>query len=300
MGWWQDFKKTAYNALAGPDVEPVAPITHDWGQANWNRDQSQDAAYRQKALANMLQAQAEGKGPSVAQEQLQQAQAQSVAQQASNAASAQGGAMNRAMANDQAANLAAQTSQQTAGQASTLRAQEQLGAMGQLGGVLGQTREGDIQAGTLAQNRQLGVGTQQVATNQQNIQAQISNREGQQQATNAIMGASTGIIGGIVKGGDSDRRVKHDVRPASREQMSALMEHLMPKEFKYNEEGDNGPTRLGIVAQDVERDPLGRNIITRDEDGIRSIDEGPALNLVLAAIGDLYSRLPKGGRHGSR
>lgn len=297
MGILGDVGTKIHDFFAGPDVEsPTAP-TYDWSQANYDRGQQQLARNQQQELAKMLMEQAAGRGPSVAQQQLRQAQAANMAQQTAGAASAQGGAMNRALAQTSAANINSGLAQQTAGQAAELRAQEQLGAMGQASGAVGAMRGQDISEGTLAQNRQLGVATNVVATNEQGVEAQKANQAAQQKEAGAILGAGMGVaaLGTI---GGSDKRIKHDIEPASHEEMSALMQSLMPKKFRYDGEGQRGPIRVGIIANEVEKNPLGRQMVGRDEHGIREIEGGPALMAVLAAIGDLYSRLPKENRHG--
>jgi hypothetical protein len=260
---------------------------YDWNNADIAGSESRDARYRQNELGNMLMEQAAGRGPSVAQNQLRQAQAQQVAQQQSSAASAQGGAMNRAMAQKNAADLGAQIGQQTSGQAATLRAQEQLGAMGQAGNLWGGIRQQDLAKMGLEQERQLGIGGQAVQVQGGNQAADLQNYQLKSEMLTGLAGAGAGVAGAA----GSDERVKHDVEPASEHEMSALMEHLTPKKFRYDAEGRDGPVRIGVTTQDLERDPLGRSVMVRDEQGVGGIEQGPALGLVLAAIGQLYSEL---------
>ena len=97
---------------------------------------------QQMSLAQQLAAQARGEGPSVAGEQLKQAQAANQAATFAQLASARGGA-NPGMAR-QAMQTSAQIQGQTARDAALARIQEQMGARDQLGQVLSTGRAGDI------------------------------------------------------------------------------------------------------------------------------------------------------------
>jgi hypothetical protein len=103
-----------------------------------NQDQSR---MQQQGLIQMLQNQAAGIGPSVAQNQLQQATARNIRQSAGLMASGRGpGAAGNAY---NVGNMAAQANQQASADSAQLRMQEQLQAQGLLGSVLGQTRGQD-------------------------------------------------------------------------------------------------------------------------------------------------------------
>lgn len=101
---------------------------------------------RQLELANMLQAQASGQGPSLAQNQLQQANEQALKQQMALAASQRGG--NLQMAQRQAAINIGDLQQQNALQSAQLAMQEQMAARQQLEGILGSARGQDIAVDT--------------------------------------------------------------------------------------------------------------------------------------------------------
>jgi hypothetical protein len=111
----------------------------------------------QQALAQQLQAQAMGVGPSVAQEALKQAMNRGTKQTTAAMASQKG--INPALAQRMAADIGAQGMQETAAQGAQLRAQEQLGAQGALGGLYGQmgqqalTAQGQMLAAQQAQNQ---------------------------------------------------------------------------------------------------------------------------------------------------
>ena len=103
---------------------------------------STQTAGQQAALAQALQDQAAGKGPSLTQMQLQQATQANAAQYAGAIASQRG--INPALAARMVGQNAANMNQQMAGQSAIARLQEQMQARAQLGDVLGQQRAQDI------------------------------------------------------------------------------------------------------------------------------------------------------------
>jgi hypothetical protein len=169
--------------------------------------QSNNAQQGQQALEKMLLNQAQGNGPSVAQNQLNQATQRNIANTQSQLGSVRG--MNPAQTARLVLQNAATQNQNVAGDAATLRAQEQLGAMGGLGNVLGQERQQNIgqalgatQAGieTIGANTARDVaGTQRLGTlgglqNAQN-QANIENTLGTQRNNLAGQSINAGIAG---------------------------------------------------------------------------------------------------------
>lgn len=130
--------------------------------------QSQNSGFRsqQQGLADRLDAQSRGLGPSLATEQLKSGLDQNMAQQASFAASGRGSqaGVGAFMAANNAARLGAQTDQQAA----QARIQEQMNAQQQLGGLLNQGRNSDE-------------ANSQFNANQQN-QAAMANQRAQLQA----------------------------------------------------------------------------------------------------------------------
>jgi hypothetical protein len=110
----------------------------------------------QVGFVNQLQNMANGQGPSLVQNQLQQATDQNLAQQQALAASARGG--NSGMAQRIAAQNAGNIQQQAAQQSAGLRQQEMLGAYGMLGNQLASARGQDI--GLATGQAQIGLGAQ--------------------------------------------------------------------------------------------------------------------------------------------
>lgn len=154
----------------------------------------------QNALVQALQRQAQGIGPSVAQEQLRQNN-QRVSAQAAGAIAGQKG-INPGLGGQLIARNQAAVQGANAGQASLERNAEQLGAQGQLGSALaqqGQTALGLAGLGSqgLGQNNQQLLGQQGIVAGQEQQQQQL----GGQLLGSIVNGIATGGAMGIPGGG---------------------------------------------------------------------------------------------------
>lgn len=156
------------------------------------------AATGTNALTGQLQNQALGNGPNPALNQLNQATAQNQAATAAQIANSKG--INPGLATRLAAQNGAATQQQAAGQAATLRAQQQLGAQGALGNLYGnQVNQ--------AQQQQNLTG-QQNLTQQQIFQNALNNQNSQYLQGKGIesgiaqqnAAANSALIGGLTGG----------------------------------------------------------------------------------------------------
>lgn len=122
-----------FNGLFGTNA--AANTNNNTAQAYAQNNQQIDATRAQQgSLVNQLQAQANGQGPQLSQAILNQAAAQSGANANAIAAGARG--VNPALANYQAQNANAAAMQNAAQQGVGAGIQQQLGALGQLGGQL--------------------------------------------------------------------------------------------------------------------------------------------------------------------
>lgn len=107
-------------------------------QAFVNALAGQNGIQNQSDVYNQYNQLAQGQGPSVASNMLNQQTNQNIANQAALMAGQRGSSANPALIARLAANQGANLQQQAAGQAATLRAQEQLAALGQMGNISGQ------------------------------------------------------------------------------------------------------------------------------------------------------------------
>ena len=164
---------SGYNSAIGQGIGSV-------GQAQGN----------QSALIQALQNQANGIGPSVAQQQFQQNN-QRIAAQAAGAIAGQKG-INPGLGGQLIARNQAAVQGQAAGQGALARTQEQLGAQSQLGTAIGQQGQMGLGLAGLGTQGQLGQNNEYI--NQQQIAAG-------QNATNAGLGNQ--LLGSIAKGASS-------------------------------------------------------------------------------------------------
>lgn len=145
-------KASLAEALAARQGQPAKTMTFDNAAGGL---MAQDRT-RQLSLADALAERAAGRGPSVVQSQLQAATDQNLNSQLALARSSTG---NRAVAMKNAMMNSGTIGQQAANQSAQLKAQEQMDATGQLGGLLS-----GMQGQNLAQRGQdIGVGSQNFA-----------------------------------------------------------------------------------------------------------------------------------------
>lgn len=250
-------------------------------------DQAQ-ARFSQWQVALQLQQQAQGKGPSVANAQLQQSLAANQAQQQAAANSARGGVLSQAAAQRTAQMTGAQQQQQTANQASVLRAQEALGAQQQLQNLYNTQRAQDLQHLGTESSWQLGLGGLQ--NQQANINADVATANAANEA---------GFAGGLMKMGGgmfgSDERIKQHIKPADAE-IQRFLDALAsrgPKRFEYR--GDPGREYFGVMAQDLEHaGPVGQSLVRTDpRTGTKMIDTTTGFGALLAANAALEERLSR-------
>jgi hypothetical protein len=160
----------------------------------------------QQSLIAQLEEMAKGNGPSAAEAQMRDAMRRAAATQASAAAGAGGRGVNAGAALRQAANNTAAMQSQAAADTGMERVQEQLGALGQLGGAIAQGRSADEGI------NQFNAG-QQNTVSAANLEARLRtlglNQQGQLQALMAAMGipnagqAIQGLGNSLLAGGAS-------------------------------------------------------------------------------------------------
>lgn len=211
----------AYQAATDSLLNPVAGQFQDFAN-NASVTSNVDPAFRQYqlGLAQQLQAQATGQGPSLAQLQLQQATDRTLNQSLGQIRSATGA--NAGLAARTAALASAQQLGAAGNASGQLRLQEQMQAQQALAGLANQGRSGDLQTGQMATQAQIaqnqarlgglqglaGVRGQQVGTagdiyGNQN-QAALGTSQARNKRNDQILGTvlQTGgaIVGGIYGG----------------------------------------------------------------------------------------------------
>jgi len=180
------------------------------------------------------------------------------------------------------------------------------------GGTRDIERQNQAQAANLAakqaiENQRAATRNEQEMYNKQ-VPIQKYNMElGKAQSiANALTGKAQGEMAGadrkqaavneIIKGGGqaagaalSDARVKDNIEIADKD-IDALLDELTPYKFKYKG-GDQ--KQIGIMAQDLEKNPLTQALVSENENGVKIVDGAKAATLSLASVSHIHERLKK-------
>lgn len=103
----------------------------------------------------------------------------------------------------------------------------------------------------------------------------------------AMTGAQAGgALGSGLGGMLSDERRKSNISELSSDDIDEFLASLSGKEFDY----DDGPSnRVGVMAQDIEKTPIGDRVV-RDTDEGKVLDEHNLLGAILASLGRLEKK----------
>jgi hypothetical protein len=173
--------------------------------------QAQNGLQNQSNVYNQLANVAAGTGPNPAQAQLAQATGANTANQAALMAGQRGAQQNVGLIARQAAQQGATNQQNAAGQAATMQSQQQLNALGQMGGVANTQAQQQIGAtqnyNQAAQNEQMGM-LNAAAGLQSNVNSAnaglIGATMGQQASIGSSMSSSIGSMMSMAGGGAVD------------------------------------------------------------------------------------------------
>lgn len=267
-----------------------------------------------RQLQGVASGQQQGAGEMAVRRQVAQAMAAQQAQQRM----ARGG--NAAIAARAGVRAAGDLGVNAAGLSAQSALSDQAQARGALGQLLGQGRSADIglastQAGL---DQQRGLANQQAGLQQQGLNNQmdlglLSQLLGMDQATlqaqlgltglQQQFGGVEGYMGDILAAGGalgaaylkSDRRTKRNVEDGAAA-MREFLDHLKPVTWDYLDPQDGKGKHAGVIAQDVERSRIGREIVS-DTPGGKALDGRKVMHALLGAaahLNDRVGRLEKG------
>lgn len=334
-GMFSGAKGTAFQ---GGTADIQQPVTQE--QVKQAYENSQQGLRQQQDLITALQGQggiqkqtdvygqlaglAAGTGPSLAQTQLQQSTGANVANQAALMAGQRGAGANTGLMARQAAQQGAGIQQGAAGQMAQLKAQEQLGAIGQMGGLA--TQMVGQQSGAVGNYNQYAQNEQSQLLNsiaqanaaRVNMQGNVNSSNAHIAGINAKaqadmvagamagMSSGSGMMGGGGGGGGgggssassgagsmgmlammSDERAKKNIKPGDTD-AKAFMDKLQPKGYDYKDPANGQGHQLGVMAQDMEK--AAPNLVKETPEG-KMIDYSQAGGHLMASIGDLNARL---------
>lgn len=136
-----------------------------------------------------------------------------------------------------------------------------------------------------------------------NLQAETAMKQAEMEMEAREKAAKWGfggtLLGGLLGAGGqalaaaipSDVRLKEDIEPGD-QKVSQLLDALKSYKFDYKDSRHGGDNTLGIMAQDLEKTPMGREAVINTPEG-KAIDGQRALQLALAANANLNERLRK-------
>lgn len=272
--------------LDSPQLANIAGMYNPNAGA-FNSAGADETRTRQGALASMLEQQARGEGPSIAQMQLQRGTDAALAQAMALGRSQTGQGAGLAQRN--IAQQQAQIAQQAASDSALVRMQEQLGARSALGGLLGGIRGQDIDtASTRAQLGQQGE-QNRIGVLERQQAREMGSEEKTQQTRKDMFGGFIETAGKAM-GSMSDERMKEGVHDAG-SAIDRLLAGLDAKSYRYKEPDMDGEgRRVGVMAQDLEKSDLGSDLVRSTSRG-KMVDYDRALPLLLAASARLNDRL---------
>lgn len=154
-----------------------------------------------------------------------------------------------------------------------------------------------VQLGTQARLAEQGQATEQLGNAILGSSGQAVNKQqAEGQAENArtsrfgqVLGGAGQAASGIAK--ISDERAKTNIDDSDGKARD-LLDHLKGKLYEYKDDSNGEGVHVGIMAQDLEKSPLGRSMVI-DEGGMKKVDFGKGFGAVLAAVTEIDDKLKK-------
>lgn len=191
---------------------------------------AQNGIQNQSNVFNQLQGVANGVGPNPAQAMLDQATGQNVANQAALMAGQRGAGANAGLIARQAAQQGGALQQQAAGQGAVMQANQQLNALGQLGGLANQQvaqQQGATQAlNQASQGQQQNVLNSLSNQNNANASVAVGNAKNSSGALGGLANAAGAALGFLAEGGVVENPKLAAVEKADRFPSKVLAPHI--------------------------------------------------------------------------
>lgn len=133
-----------------------------------------------------------------------------------------------------------------------------------------------------------------------NYQGQVAESMGKYNQQQAKRAQEQGQLGSLAMGAAqigamalfSDKNLKDDVKPADKE-ANDMLKNMKATTWSYKDDPKK-ETRLGILAQDLEKSKMGKSLVVDTPKG-KAVDMVKALSAVLAVQSALDKRLRKAG-----
>lgn len=141
--------------------------------------------------------------------------------------------------------------------------------------------------GTNANQNMVNI-TGQYGQNQANTATGLANAQAgnimqRHQGQNQLIGQ--GIQGAAMY--FSDKRLKKNIVPISKEDLKEMGSKLKAYFFDYKSSEHGQGKWVGVMAQDLEKSKLGRTLVSHDENGFKQIDMKKVMSLFLATLAEV-------------
>ncbi len=288
----EQFQNSPWNTQA------VGAITAGMQGANGRAAPTIDPAFRNAQIAQMgqLQGIANGTQQGAGELGVQRQVGNALASQQGLARMARGS--NAGLAQRGAAGQSAAIGLSGAGMSQQAALQDQQMAHGMLSQLTSAGRQGDLGVGQLQQNQmgmndqaQLGYLSQLTGLSIAQLQAQAAEyaARASQPSFNSQLLSAGGQIGAAAA--KSDERLKTEISEGG-DDIDEMLDGLRAKRYRYKDEKWGQGSRVGIMAQDMERSRAGRDVVRDKPDG-KELDINAALSAALASSARLNERLRK-------
>ena len=142
------------------------------------------------------------------------------------------------------------------------------------------------------QNEMSKAGAQNVAS--QNLANQFSQIGQSKAAADSNTMGTLANLGATVA--MSDERAKVDIESGSGD-IKDMLDKLTAHKYNYKDEIIENPSmekpQLGVMAQDLEKSDMGREMVSEDENGLKRVDYQNNASTMMAALAELNERLNK-------
>lgn len=100
------------------------------------------------------------------------------------------------------------------------------------------------------------------------------------------LGTGTGMASGKGGAAFSDERLKTNIEPVSKEDLTEMKKFLKAFHFNYISDEFGKGDWVGIMAQDLEKSKLGKILVVENEQGLKQIDIAKVMSLFLATMAE--------------
>lgn len=111
----------------------------------------------------------------------------------------------------------------------------------------------------------------------------------------SVLGAGLSSLGGLAASYFSDERMKYGIDDISDEEVDEFLSKLEPKSYEYTEEAEmkGAPKgrKSGVMAQDMVKSKMGKQIVHETEEGDMKVDSNMALSALMASGANINKRL---------